>query len=169
MLDEKTSVRTEELIYNQQSRTVVSSTQATIEQPGSMSGRADNFEYGLDTGFLKLNGNVHVSTPSQTSLGADSAIFQQKENWATLTGNVLIQSVSGWIRGQSGRADLQPGTYKPTKIAVDTDVTAESRQDGYLWKLRAGHLDADISPEGNAEHVRTVGGVEIERTGGDAK
>jgi lipopolysaccharide export system protein LptA len=167
LLDERTSVHTDELIYNQQSRTVVSSTQATIEQPGSMSGRADNFEYGLDTGILKLNGQVHVSSPSLTSLEADSAVFQQKENWATLAGNVVIKSATGWIRGQSGRADLQAGTYKPTKIAIDMDVMAESRQGGYVWKLRAGHLDADISPEGNAEHVRTLGGVQVERNGGN--
>src|SRR5262245_8740401 len=168
-LDEKTSVRTEELTYNQQSRTVVSSTQATIEQPGSMSGRADSFEYGLDSGLLKLNGKVYVSTPPQTSLEADSAVFQQKEDWVTMAGNVVIKSASGWIRGQTGRADLQPGTYKPTGIMIETDVTAESHQGGFSWKLRAGHLEADISPEGTAQRVRTRGGVELERTGGDGR
>ena len=169
MLDEKTSVRTDELIYNHQSRTVVSSSRATIEQPGSMSGRADTFEYGLDSGILKLNGKVYLETPGHTSLEADSAVFQQKENWATMAGNVVIKSTSGWIRGQSGRADLQPGTYKPTKIAIEKDVTAESRQAGFLWKLHAGQLEADISPQGNADRVRTRGGVELERMGGDER
>jgi len=168
-LDDKTSVRTDELIYNQQSRTVVSSKQANVEQPGSMSGRADSFEYGLDSGILKLNGKVYVSTPPQTSLEADSAVFQQKENWATMDGNVMVKSASGWIRGQAGRADLQAGTYKPTRITIETGVTAESRQGGFVWKLRAGHLEADISPEGNAQRVRTRGGVELERTGGDGR
>ena len=169
LLDEKTSVRTDELTYNQQSRTVVSATPATIEQPGSMSGRADSFEYGLDSGILTLNGKVYVSTPSQTSLEADSAIFQQKENWATMAGNVIIKSASGWIRGNAGRADLQAGTYKPTKIVIETGVTAESRQGGFSWKLRASRLEADISPEGTAQRVRTRGGVELERTGGDER
>src|SRR5262245_10171496 len=168
-LDEKTSVRTDELTYNQQSRTVVSTTPATVEQPGSMSGRADSFEYGLDSGVLTLNGKVYVSTPPQTSLEADSAVFQQKENWATMAGNVIIKSASGWIRGNAGRADLQAGTYKPTRITIETDVTAESRQGGLLWKLRAARLEADITPEGTAQRVRTRGGVELERTGGDEK
>ncbi len=168
-LDEKTSLRTQELTYNQQSRTVVSSRQATIEQPGSMNGRADSFEYELDSGVLKLAGNVHVEMPPQTSLEAGSAVFQQKENWATMAGGVLIKSGSGWIRGQAGRADLEPGSYKPKKIAIETGVTAESQQDRFSWKLRAGRLEADISPEGNAERVRTGGNVEVERIGGDSR
>jgi LPS export ABC transporter protein LptC/lipopolysaccharide transport protein LptA len=169
VLDEKTYVRTDELTYNQGSRTVVSSTRATIDQPGSMTGQADTFEYGLDSGILKLNGKVYLSTPAHTSLEADSAVFQQKENWATMAGNVVIKSTSGWVRGQAGRADLQPGTYKPTRIAIETDVTAESRRAGFLWKLRAAQLEADISPQGHAERVRTRGGVELERTGGDER
>jgi lipopolysaccharide export system protein LptA len=168
-LDEKTAVRTEELTYNQQSRTVVSTKQATIEQPGSMSGHADSFEYGLDTGVLKLTGKVYVATPPQTSLEADSAVFQQKENWATMAGNVLIKAGSGWIRGQAGRADLEPGSYRPKKIAIETDVTAESQQGGFSWKLHARQLDADISAEGNAERVRTRGNVQLERTGGNSR
>jgi lipopolysaccharide export system protein LptA len=168
-LDEKTSVHTEELTYNQQSRTVVSSKEATIEQPGEMNGRADSLEYGLDSGLLKLAGNVHISMPPQTSLETGSAIFQQKENWATMAEGVLIKSGSGWIRGQAGRADLEPGTYQPKKIAIDTDVTAESRQGGFLWKLRAGQLEADISADGNAERVRTRRNVEVERLGGASR
>jgi lipopolysaccharide export system protein LptA len=169
-LDEKTSVRTEELTYNQESRTVIAPKEAIIDQPGSMNGRADSFEYGLDTGVLKLAGNVHVTTMPQTSLDAGSAVFQQKENWATMAGGVLIKSGSGWIRGQAGRADLEPGTYKPRTIAIETDVTAESKgQGGLTWKLHAGRLEADISPEGNAERVRTRGNVEVERVGGDSR
>jgi lipopolysaccharide transport protein LptA len=167
-LDEKTSVRTEELTYNQESRTVLSTKQATIEQPGMMNGHAETFEYGLDSGVLKLAGKVYVATPPQTSLEADSAVFQQKENWATMAGNVLIKSGSGWIRGQAGRADLAPGTYKPTKIALETEVVAESTQAGFFWKLRAGQLEADISPEGNAERVRTRTRVQVERSNGDS-
>src|SRR5262249_38304654 len=38
-----------------------------------------------------------------------------------------------------------------------------------LWKLRAARLEADISPEGMAQRVRTRGGVELERLEGDEK
>ena len=87
-LDDKTSVRTDELTYNQQTRTVLSSKPATIEQAGFATGHADSFEYGLDSGLLKLTGKVSVATPPQTSMEADSAVFQQKENWVTMAGNV---------------------------------------------------------------------------------
>ena len=76
---------------------------------------------------------------------------------------------SGWIRGQARPGDLEANSYKPKKIAIETVVTAESQQGGFSWKLRAGRLEADISPAGNAERVRTAGNVEVERIGGDSR
>ena len=169
-LDEQTTFRTQALTYNHQSRSVVSSEPATIEQPGAMSGRANSLEYGLETGLLKLAGNVNVQTGTKTSLEADSAVFQQKENWATVSGDVLIKSETGWIRGQSGRADLEAGSYNPRMIVVEGGVTAESQGEVPVpWKLRAGRLEADISPAGSAERVRARGNVEVERFTGDGR
>ena len=45
-LDKKTTIRTEELIYNHLDATVVSPGHGTVEQLGSI-GRADHIEYGL--------------------------------------------------------------------------------------------------------------------------
>ena len=167
-LDDKTTIRTEELIYNHLDATVVSPGHGTVEQLGTI-GRADHIEYGLKTGLLKLSGNVKVQTAEHTELQADSALFQQKENWTTMTGNVLIKSPTGWIRGRAGRAELLPNTYKPKTITVEDNVTAESRSQAGndVWKVRAGWIEARMSSNGNAEHVKTRGNVELDKTAGD--
>ena len=58
---------------------------------------------------------------------ARSALFQQKENWATMTGDVFIKSATGWIRGDSGRAELLPDTYKPKLVTIRDHVTGKRR------------------------------------------
>src|SRR5438552_1785372 len=121
-LDANTRVRSDELIYSQRDGTVVSPKPAQIEQLGT-TGRADRLEYGLNTGLLKLAGNVKVDTAEHTELQTDSALFNQKENWTTMTGGVFIKSQNGWIRGTTGRADLMPETYKPKMITLEGDVT----------------------------------------------
>jgi lipopolysaccharide export system protein LptA len=167
-LDEKTSIRTEELIYTHNAATVVSPRAATVEQLGTI-GRADHLEYAVETGLLKLSGNVNVQTAEHTELQTDSALFQQKENWTTMAGGVFIKSPTGWIRGATGHADLVPGTYKAKMITLDGGVTAESRsQSGSdVWKVRAGWIEAAISPNGNAERVKTRGDVELDKIAGD--
>src|ERR1051326_501090 len=57
-LDDKTVVRTENLIYHHQDGVVTAPQRATIEQNGT-TGHANNFEYNMNTGLLKLNGDVH--------------------------------------------------------------------------------------------------------------
>src|SRR5437870_93119 len=84
-LDDKTTIRTEKLIYNHLDATVVSPGHGTVERLGTI-GRADHMEYGLETGLLKLSGNVKVQTAEHSELQADSALFQQKKNWKTMTG-----------------------------------------------------------------------------------
>src|SRR5437879_4550633 len=167
-LDDKTTIRTEELIYNHLDARVVSPGHGTVEQLGTI-GRADHIEYGLKTGLLKLSGNVKVQTAEHTELQADSALFQQKENWTTMTGNVLIKSPTGWIRGRAGRAELLPDTYKPKTITVEDNVTAESQSQAGndIWKVRAGWIQARMSSNGSAEHVKTRGNVELEKIAGD--
>jgi LPS export ABC transporter protein LptC/lipopolysaccharide transport protein LptA len=169
-LDDKTTIHTEELIYNHLDATVVSPGHGTVERLGSI-GRADHIEYGLQSGLLKLSGNVKVQTAEHSELQADSALFQHKENWTTMTGNVLIKSPTGWIRGTRGRADLLPDTYKPKTITVEDNVTAESQSQGGhdVWKVRAGWLEARMLPNGNAEHVKTRGNVELRKISNDTE
>ena len=169
-LDANTIVRTSELIYSQRAGTVVSPKPAQIEQLGT-TGRADRVEYGLNNGLLKLAGNVKVDTAEHTELQTDSALFNQKENWTTMTGGVLIKSQNGWIRGTTGRADLVPQTYKAKMITLEGDVTGESRPApaSDAWKVRAGWLEAAISPSGNAERVKTRGNVELDKIARDTQ
>jgi lipopolysaccharide export system protein LptA len=169
-LDANTIVRTDELIYSQRDGTVVSPKPARIEQMGTQ-GRADRVEYGLNNGLLKLAGNVKVDTAEHTELQADSALFNQKENWTTMAGGVFIKSQNGWMRGTTGRADLVPQTYKAKMITLEGDVTGESQPApaSDAWKVRAGWLEAAISSSGNAERVKTRGNVELQKIARDTQ
>jgi len=167
-LDEKTIVRTELLIYNDHAGIVTAPQPATLEQNGTV-GRANRFEYAMNTGLLKLIGDVNIQTADHAEIQTATALFQQKENWTTMSGDVLFKSKNGWIRGSTGRADLEPGTYKPKMIKVEGNVTAESQSQtaNESWKLRAEWLEAIISHDGTAERVKTRGNVEIEKMGGE--
>ena len=162
-LDDSTLVRTENVLYNHREGTVVAPNRATIEKEGT-TGYADGFEYGMNTGLLKLNSNVKIQTSNKIEIQAGTAFFHQKENWTTMSGGLFIQSPDGWIRGLTGRTSLDPVTLRPKTITVEGDVTAASEaQAREQWKLRAGWLEARVSATGAAEFVQTRGDVEIEK------
>src|SRR5207244_10537506 len=121
---------------------------ATIEQSGK-TGRPNNFEYNMNTRLLKLNGDVHIETAEHVEVETATALFQQKENWTAMSGGVLMKSATGWIRGSTGRADREPGTYKPKTITVEGNVTSESQPtaDGEAWKARARSMQATMSKD----------------------
>jgi len=169
-LDPRTVVRTEELLYNHRDGIATSPQHAHLEQEGT-TGEADRFEYGVNTGLLKLNGHVKIDRPDETHLQTESAIFQQKENWTTMSGGVYLQSPTSWIRGTTGRADLEPGTFKPKTITIEGGVTGESHpvMTGETWKIRAGRLDATMSPAGYVEHAITHDDAEIEKIARDTR
>lgn len=170
-LDEKTFGHTEELIYSYRDRIVTTSQKATLEQPGIVKTETNGLQYELKTGLLKLASGVKVQGANDTALEAGSAVFHQEENWAAVDGGVFMQSATGWIRGAKGNADLEPGTFKPRKIVIETDIAAESRpKDGKdSWKLRAGWLETIVSAAGVVEHVKARGNVEVEKQTRDAK
>jgi LPS export ABC transporter protein LptC len=157
-LDEKTTGRTAELTYNHANRLIASQHRTTIEQPGTVTADANSLEYGLDSGLLSLAGDVRVRTAKGAALESGAAQFHQKENWATVTGGVYLASSNGWIRGETGRAELEPGTFKPKKIVIGGGVSAQSS----TMKLRSGVLEAALDPDGNVESVKARGEVEAE-------
>lgn len=167
-LDPKTTIYTEELLYNHKDGIATGPQHAHLVQEGT-TGDADRFQYGVNSGLLNLYGHIKIDTAQQTELQTDTAVFQQKENWATMAGGVRIQSPTGWVRGTSGRAELTPGTFKPKTITIQDDVTGESHpQSGReTMKVRGDWLNATISPEGNVERVLTRGHAELEKTAGD--
>src|SRR5262245_30780690 len=162
-LDEKTLVRTEKLVYNHRDGIVTGPERVTIEQEGTH-GRANSLEYGLKTGLLKLTGDVQIKTADDVEIETGATVFQQKENWATMSGGVQLKSPKGWIRGTSGRADLVPVTHKPKVITVEGEVAGESHPPGKdSWSIRAGWLEAAMSPTGDVERVRTRENVDIQQ------
>ncbi len=167
-LDEKTRARTEELIYNHQNRVINSTQPITLDRPGGMTGRADQFEYAMSSGILQLNGNVRIRTIEGTLLESGSAVFFENENFATFADGVLLQTQTGWVRGSYGRADLDPDTLSPRLIALESAVTAESRSlnGDESWKISAVRLEATVSATGIAQHVRARQAVELQKTGG---
>jgi LPS export ABC transporter protein LptC/lipopolysaccharide transport protein LptA len=167
-LDPRTTIYTEELFYNHKDAVATSQQHAHLEQEGT-TGEADRFEYGVNSGLLKLYGHIKIDTPQHTELQTDSAIFQQNEHWTTMAGGVFIQSPGGWIRGTTGRADLTPETFKPKVITLQDNVTGESHPQGgnETLKVRGDWLNATISPEGNADQVLTRGNAELEKIAGD--
>ncbi len=169
-LDEKTTARTEELIYNHQSRVISSTQPIALDQPGGMTGQANQFEYAISTGILQLKGDVRIRTIEGTLLESGSAVFFENENFATFADGVLLQTQTGWVRGSYGRADLEPETFSPRLIALESAVTAESRSvDGReSWKISTVRLEATISPNGIAQQLRARGAVELRKTGGNA-
>jgi lipopolysaccharide export system protein LptA len=169
--DEETQGHTQELSYNHRDRIVTSSQRTVIEQGGSATGEGDKLEYAMNTGLLKLDRNVHIQTTANTRLETESALFQRKENWATLSGGVFLKSDTGWIRGSAGRADFEPETYKLKTVVLDGDVTGETRAQNNqdAWKMRAARVEAMISPNGKPERVKARGKVEVEKLPSDSR
>ena len=163
--DELTKVRTEHVIYNHRDGIVTAPQPATMEKNGT-TGSANSFEYAMNTGLLKMNGDVKIRTASALAIETGAALFQQKENWTRLDGGLVIRSANGWIRGGKGRASLRPGTYQPQTITIEDDVTAESQSKTApeVWKLRASWLEATLSETGAPQRIRTRGTVELEKS-----
>ena len=95
-LDPRTTIFTEELVYNHRDGVATSPHHAHLEQE-CITGEADEFEYGVNSGLLKLNGHVKIDTPQKTELQTEAAVFQQKEAWTTMSGGLLTTaSQSSW-------------------------------------------------------------------------
>jgi lipopolysaccharide export system protein LptA len=169
-LDEKTTLQTQRLLYNHRDGIVTGPERVTIDQQGTR-GLANSLEYGLNSGLLKLTGDVQINTADHVEIKTGATVFQQKENWATMSGGVLLKSPKGWIRGASGRADLVPLTHRPKMITIDADVSGESSAapGKDAWNVRAGWLEAMMSPAGKVEHVRTRDNVDIQQLTGDTR
>ncbi|HEX4997731.1 MAG TPA: LPS export ABC transporter periplasmic protein LptC [Terriglobia bacterium] len=165
-LDEQTTGRTAALNYRNRERVVLSRSRVTVERPGEMSAAADSMEFGIETGVLKLAGNVHATMASGAELDGASAVFHRDENWAIVSGGAFVKTASGWARGDEARADLEPGVFRPTSITLRGNVTAESHSvDGAeVWRLeRADRLDLAMSGSGAVERAAAFGQALFEK------
>jgi lipopolysaccharide export system protein LptA len=164
-LDATTSARTEELIYTPEDRVITSPVRTHIEQPGEMTGDVDLLKYRIASELLQVSGNVEMQMSNGESLHTAAAEFQKKENWASVMGGVLLEASNGWLRGTSGRADLQPGTYRPINVTIDGDVTSESHSlnSPDTLKTHSGSMTSVLTPAGAIQHILAKGDVRADQ------
>ena len=167
-LDARTVVRSEQILYNHRERTITSPGRADVAQGGT-TGRTNYLQYAVETGLLTLKGDVYIHTEDRTEVQAATLVFQEKENWTSLSGGVLLKAPNGWIQGLNGRSDLEAGTNKPKIITIDGNVTGEFTPAGSrdTWRIRSAWLEAEMSPAGVVQHVKTRGDAQIEKVGGN--
>lgn len=168
-LDPMTTATTEELIYVHQDRLITSPVRTHVEQPGEMAGDADHLDYAIATELLTLTGNVDMKMSNGESLRAGKGEFHKKENWSSVSGGVSLEASNGWLKGATGRAELQPGTYRPSIVTIDGDVTSESHgtRTPYTLKTHSSNLVSVLSPAGDIQRVTTHGDVSAEHKTND--
>jgi LPS export ABC transporter protein LptC/lipopolysaccharide transport protein LptA len=165
-LDENTTGRTAALSYLNKGRLARTRSRITVERPGEMTAAANSMEFGVESGVLKLAGKVHATLASGAELDANAAVFHQHESWATVSGNVFVRSTTGWARGEDGRAELEPGTFRPRMITVRGNVVAEIRssKNDEVWELkRAEKMDLFMTETGGIDRVTALGDARLEK------
>jgi lipopolysaccharide export system protein LptA len=158
-LDPGTVAYTDDLLYDSKTDLISSPGATRLERPGHMTGTAGEMQYYIDTGLLRLSNHADIALTEGGSLHTGVAVFQQKENWVTVSQGIELKSANGWLRGGSGRADLAPGSYRPTKATIEGGASMESRSPRSLLTMNSDWLQADLSSEGKAEHVLARGHV----------
>jgi LPS export ABC transporter protein LptC len=161
-LDETTTAYTEQLDYDSTTGLIFSPVATRLERPGHMKGRSGDMQYFTNTGLLRLTKQADIELVDGGSLHGGIAVFQQKENWATISQGLEVSSPNGWIRGGSGRAELSPGTYRPTKVTVENGASMESRSSRSLLSMSSDWMQSDMTAEGKPEHVVARGKVHTE-------
>jgi lipopolysaccharide export system protein LptA len=157
-LDEQTAAYSEEILYNHVERRITSDKPARIARSNGKA-EANHFDYRMASGLLTLNGSVKVIGQNGVELASGSASIQEKENWVTASGDILMKSKNGWIRGRQARAELVPGSHQPRLISVDGGVTSESG----VWQLRSGSIEARLTSQGLVENVIARSNVELRK------
>jgi lipopolysaccharide export system protein LptA len=157
-LDALTTAFTEEIHYDSKADLISSPVPTRLERPGHMTGKAGQMQHFVKTGLLRLTDGVDIDLTEGGGLLAGLAVFQQQENWVTVSQGIELKSANGWLRGGSGRADLAPGTYRPTKVKIENGASMESRS-ASVFTLNSEWLQSDLTTEGRAEHVLARGKV----------
>jgi LPS export ABC transporter protein LptC len=161
-LDELTTAYTDQLLFDSKTGLISSPVATRIERPGHMKGTAGDMQFFNNVGLLKLTKGTHIELTDGGILNGGIAVFQQREDWVTISQGLEISSPNGWIRGGSGKADLAPGTYRPTKVTVDNGASMESTSARSVLTMRSEWLQSDLSPVGKPEHVIARGKVHTE-------
>jgi lipopolysaccharide transport protein LptA len=169
-LDATTTAQTEEVTYSHNDRLIVSTVPVRFERPGSINGSANALEYSMKSGLLKLTGAVKIHhTTRNVDLESAVVVFHEKDKWVHASGGVLLKSPTGWVRGMQARAELEAGSYKPTKVIVDGEVSSEASSDRSHenWKLDTGWLQVVLSSSGVVENLAARNNVTLRQQTAD--
>jgi hypothetical protein len=158
-LEPGTIANTEQLSYDPATGVISSPVRTSLERAGEMTGNSGEMDYFVETGLMRLGGRFDIRLNRGGGLSGGIAVFQYKENWVTVSQGVELRSSNGTIHGGSGRAELLPGTYRPTKVTVETGASAEAPS----FNVTSDWIRSDLSDAGSIEHVLARGNVRAER------
>jgi lipopolysaccharide export system protein LptA len=161
-LEPGTIAQTEKLSYDHAGGTILSPVHTTLNREGEMTGESGRMEYFLNSGMMRLTDHFKIYLNRGGGMNGGAAEFQSRENWATVSQGLELNSGNGRIRGDKGRAELLPGTYRPRKVTVEGGARAEAPS----FEVNSDWLQSDLSDAGDIEHVIGRGNVRTERRAG---
>jgi len=161
-LERGTIAQTDQLLYDHAGGTISSPVHTTLNREGEMTGTSGRMEYSVNTGLMRLTDNFEIHLNRGGGMSGGNGVFQSRENWATVSQGVELTSGNGRIKGENGRAELLPGTYRPKKVTVDGGARAEAP----AFDVNSDWLQSDLSDAGDIEHVIGRGNVRAERRAG---
>lgn len=164
-LDEHTTAQTEEILYSHAEGIVNTTKPTAFAREGSIHGTAATLHYTMATGLLQLRGAVKIQSPQGLDLQSGSAIFNDKENWATASDGVVVKTATGWVRGRNARAELTPISHEPKAITVEGGVSSESKnpKDGSQWNVQAEAMRVDFADSHLARRILASLNVEAKK------
>ncbi|HZI51722.1 MAG TPA: LptA/OstA family protein, partial [Terriglobia bacterium] len=164
-LEPGTIAHTQQLLYDHANGVISSPVHTTLERAGEMSGTAGRMEYFVNAGQMRLTDKFDIRLVRGGGMNGGAGEFHSRENWAAVSGGLELTSGNGRILGNSGRAELLPGTYRPKKVTVDGKASAEAPS----FNVSSDWLQSELSDAGDIEHVLARGNVNAERkVGGGA-
>jgi lipopolysaccharide export system protein LptA len=158
-LEPGTIAHTEQLLYEHSGGVISSPVHTRLVRTGEMTGNAGRMEYFVNAGLMRLSDRFEINLARGGGMSGGNGEFHSRENWAAVSQGLNITSGTGRMYGDSGRAELLPGTYRPKKVTVDGKATTEAPS----FTVRSDWLQSDLSDAGDIEHVIARGNVRAER------
>jgi lipopolysaccharide export system protein LptA len=163
-LEPGTIAKTDQLSYDHTGGAISSPVHTSLNREGEMTGNSGRMEYFINTGLMRLTDDFEIHLNRGGGMSGGTGVFQSRENWTTVSQGVELTSGNGRIQGESGRAELLPGTYRPKKVTVEGGARAEATS----FDVNSDWLQSDLSDAGDIEHVIGRGNVRAERRAGSS-
>jgi lipopolysaccharide export system protein LptA len=163
-LEPGTIAHTDQLSYDHVGGKISSPVHTSLNREGEMTGNSGRMEYFINTGLMRLTDGFEIHLNRGGGMSGGNAVFQSRENWATVSQGLEITSGNGLIHGEKGRAELLAGTYRPKKVTVEGGARAQAPS----FDVNSDWLQSDLSDAGDIEHVLGRGNVRAERLAGQS-